>query len=210
MRRNAEDVFHYHGENAGAHGVKFTARLAPGRVRATLPTKFKRMMTRAITIISVSLFVTLSSPFFASDEHPGPPQQSQLKKSPQTTTNNPQSAVEPLVVSEAEVYAGIKKYIDTHAQKSADKKFHVQSGGKDVALDLITIHDDRLSDLGGNKHYVCVDMKAANGAIYDIDFFITVRSGTLSVTEASVHKINGKPLYNWKEQNGIWKKVPVS
>ena len=55
-----------------------------------------------------------------------------------------------------------------------------------------------------------IDMKAANGAIYDIDFFITVRSGTLSVTEASVHKINGKPLYNWKEENGVWKKVPVS
>jgi hypothetical protein len=37
-------------------------------------------------------------------------------------------------------------------------------------------------------------LKAANGAIYDIDFFIIVRSGTLSVTEATVHKINGKPL----------------
>jgi hypothetical protein len=74
---------------------------------------------------------------------------------------------------------------------------------------LITIHADRLSDLGDNKHVVCVDLKAANGAIYDVDFFITVRSGTLSVTEASVHKINGKPLYNWKEEGGIFKKVKV-
>src|SRR4029077_8959732 len=97
--------------------------------------------------------------------------------------------------------------IATHAQKSADKKFHLQFGGKDVALDLITIHADRLSDLGDNKHVVCVDLKAANGAIYDVDFFITVRSGTLSVTEASVHKIKGKPLYNWKEEGGIFKKV---
>ena len=113
-------------------------------------------------------------------------------------------------MNESEVFAGVKKYIYTQAQKSADKKFHIHSGGKDVALDLITIHADRLSDLGGNKHSGCVDMKAANGATYDIDFFITVRSGTLSVTDASVHKINGKPLYNWKEQNGISKKVPVS
>jgi len=113
-------------------------------------------------------------------------------------------------VSDAEISAGVRKYISTHAEKSADKKFHVQSGGKDVALDLITIHADRLSDLGGDKHFVCVDMKGANGATYDVDFFITVRSGTLSVTESSVHKINGKPLYNWKEQNGIWKKVPGS
>ena len=141
-------------------------------------------MTRGITIISVSLFVTLSS-------------------------WNPQSAAQPLVVSEAEVVAGVKKYIYAHAQKSPDKKFHVQFGGKDVALDLITIHGDRLSDLGENKHVVCVDMKAANGAIYDIDFFITVYSGTLSVTEASVHKVNGKPLYDWKEEGGIFKKVKV-
>ena len=143
-------------------------------------------MTRGITIISISLFLTLSSPFFSSD-----------------------GTAQPLVVSDDEVFAGVKKYIYTHAQKSADKKFHVQLGGKDVALDLITIHGDRLSDLGDNKHVVCVDMKAANGAIYDVDFFITVRSGTLSVTEASVHKINGKPLYNWKEEGGIFKKVNV-
>jgi hypothetical protein len=138
-------------------------------------------MTRGITIISVSLFLTLSSPFF--------------------------STAQPLEVNDAEVFAGVKKYIYTHAQKSADKKFHLQFGGKDVTLDLITIHADRLSDLGDNKHVVCVDLKAANGAIYDVDFFITVRSGTLSVTEASVHKINGKPLYNWKEEGGIFKKV---
>jgi len=140
-------------------------------------------MTRGITIISVSLFLTLSSPFF--------------------------STAQPLEVNDAEVFAGVKKYIYTHAQKSADKKFHLQFGGKDVTLDLITIHTDRLSDLGDNKHVVCVDLKAANGAIYDVDFFITVRSGTLSVTEASVHKINGKPLYNWKEEGGIFKKVKV-
>jgi hypothetical protein len=171
------------------------------------PSTFTLMMTRGITIISVSLFLTLNSALFATGEHSGPPQE---KQSPQTTTSNPQSAPEPLVVSDAEVFAGVKKYIYTHAQKSADKKFHVQSGGKDVALDLITIHNDRLSDLGGNKHFVCVDMKAANGAIYDIDFFIAVRPGTLSVTETSVHKINGKPLYNWKEDKAVLKKVPVS
>jgi hypothetical protein len=164
--------------------VKFIARLATGHVHATVLSDHHSVMTRGITIISVSLFVTLSS-------------------------WNPQSAAQPLVVSEAEVVAGVKKYIYAHAQKSADKKFHVQFGGKDVALDLMTIHGDRLSDLGENKHVVCVDMKAANGAIYDIDFFITVYSGTLSVTEASVHKVNGKPLYDWKEEGGIFKKVKV-
>jgi hypothetical protein len=160
--------------------------------------------------MSVSLFLTLSLPLFATGERPAPPQQPQLKQSAQTSARSPQSATKPLVVSDAEVTAGVKKYIYAHAQKAADKKFHIQSGGKDVALDLITIHGDRLSDLGGNKHFICVDMKAANGANYDVDFFMTVHPGTLSVTESSIHKINGKALYNWKEENGISKKVPVS
>ena len=168
------------------------------------------MVTRDIIVVSVSLLLTLSWPLLATDQHPGRPQQPQPKQSAQTATSNPQSTAEPLVVSDTEVFAGVRKYIYTHAQNSADKKFHIKSGGKDVALDLITIHNDRLPDLGGNKHFVCVDMKAANGVIYDVDFFINVRPGTLSVTETSVHKINGKPLYNWKEQNGISKKVPVS
>jgi len=29
----------------------------------------------------------------------------------------------------------------------------------------------------------------------------------MRVTDASVYKINGKRLYNWKEENGVWKKV---
>jgi hypothetical protein len=165
------------------------------------------MTTRLAICVSIALLFVPASPLRAQ-AHARAPQQ--LQQLPQTTTTNPQNATEPLVVSDAEISAGVRKYISTHAEKSADKKFHVQSGGKDVALDLVSIHDDRLSDLGGNRHFVCVDMKAASGGIYDIDFFITVRSGRLSVTEASVHKINGKPLYNWKEENGVWKKVAAS
>jgi hypothetical protein len=112
-----------------------------------------------------------------------------------------------LIVSDSEIFGGVRKNIYTYAQKSADKKFHVRSGGKDVALDLIKIHDDQRSHLGGNKYFACVDMKAADGTIYDIDFFLAIHPGLLSVTGTSVHKVNGKPLYNWKEEGGVWKKV---
>jgi hypothetical protein len=50
-------------------------------------------------------------------------------------------------------------------------------------------------------------MKGADGNIYDIDFFLSGGTGNMRVTNASVHKVNGKPLYNWKEANGVWKKV---
>ena len=104
----------------------------------------------------------------------------------------------------------LKRFISSYAAKSADKKFHMPYQRKDLALDLIKVHDDRLSSLGGNKYFACVDMKGNDGRLYDIDFFMTVRAGKLTITEASVHKINGKPLYNWKEEKGVWKKVRVS
>ena len=81
---------------------------------------------------------------------------------------------------------------------------------KDLALDLVKLHDDRFSNLGGNKYFACVDMKGTDGKIYDIDFFMAGKARKLTVTETSVHKINGKPLYNWKQEGGVWKKVKVS
>ncbi|PYJ53994.1 MAG: hypothetical protein DME82_12765 [Verrucomicrobia bacterium] len=51
-------------------------------------------------------------------------------------------------------------------------------------------------------------MKGSDGKIYDIDFFMVPQPGKLTVTQTSVHKINGKPLYNWKQQGGVWKKCP--
>ena len=53
-------------------------------------------------------------------------------------------------------------------------------------------------------------MKGTDGKIYDIDFLMVVQTGKLTVTETSVHKINGKPLYNWKQEGGVWKKVKGS
>ena len=112
--------------------------------------------------------------------------------------------------SMSEVSDGLKRFISGSAAKSADKKFHVPYQRKNLALDLVRVHDDRFSSLGGDKYFACVDMKGADGKVYDIDFFMVVQTGKLTVTETSVHKINGKPLYNWTEQKGVWKKVPVS
>ncbi len=105
---------------------------------------------------------------------------------------------------------GLKRFISGYAAKSADKKFHMPYQRKDYALDLIKVHDDRFSSLGGDKYFACVDMKGTDGKIYDIDFLMVLQPGQLKVTQTSVHKINGKPLYNWKEEKGVWKKVPVS
>ena len=143
-------------------------------------------------------------PLFA--QHPRAP----LQRLPQTITTSPQSSTQTKEVSNADISAGIKRHMASERKKSADKKFHINYRGKDLALDLIRVHDDRLSTLGSGKYFACVDMKAADGTLYDIDFFMTGQPGSMNVTETSIHKINGKPLYDWKEQGGVWKKVRVS
>jgi hypothetical protein len=162
------------------------------------------MNTRLIIALSVALFFTPLMLVFAAGEHPEHPQQ-QIQL-PQTTRDS-RSLTETQQVSKANISTGIKKHIESDSKKSSDKKFHTKYKSKDLALDLIKVHDDRLSNLGRGKYFACVDMKATDGTIYDIDFFLTGNPGSMRVTETSVHKINGKPLYNWKEEGGLWKKV---
>src|SRR5437773_4318960 len=161
------------------------------------------MVTRLIIALSVTVLLP-AMPLPA--QHPRP----QSQQLPQITTRPTQSGIQTKEVSAADISAGIKKQIASDAKKSSDRKFHVKYGSKDLALDLIKVHDDRLSSLGGGKYFACVDMKGTGGTIYDIDFFMAGQPGSIKVTETSVHKINGKPLYNWKEENGVWKKVRVS
>ena len=157
--------------------------------------------------IFVGLLLVPVLPLLAQ-EHPRAPQQSQSQQLPQTRTGAPQAAMTEATMSDAS--DGLKRFISGYAAKSADKKFHMPYQRKDLALDLIKVHDDRFSSLGGDKYVACVDMRGADGKIYDIDFLMVFRPGQLKVTQTSVHKINGKPLYNWKEEKGVWKKVPVS
>jgi len=81
---------------------------------------------------------------------------------------------------------GVKGYLDSQISSSKDKKFHVALNGKDLALTPVKFHEDQ--KLGGNKSSTAVDMKSADGKIYEIDF---VSSGG-QVTGASVGKVNGK------------------
>jgi len=81
---------------------------------------------------------------------------------------------------------GVKGYLDSQMASSKDKKFHVTLNGKDLALTPIKIREEK--KLGGGKSSTPVDMKGADGKVYEIDF---VSSGG-QVTGASVGKVNGK------------------
>ena len=165
------------------------------------------MILRLIIATAIALFFTPAA-MVLSQEHPEHPKKT--TEQPKKGGEHPKTGGAEKGVSTADISAGIKKNIDGQSKKSADQKFHVKYEGQDLALDLVKVHDDRLSDLGSGKYFACVDMKATDGKTYDIDFFLTGQPGKMKVTETSVHKIDGKPLYNWKEENGKWQKVPAS
>jgi hypothetical protein len=159
------------------------------------------MITRIIVATAIGLFFT-PAPVLFSQEHPEHPTKGAGEHAKKGGAEKK--------VSTADISAGIKQNISAETKKGSDGKFHAKHEGQDLALDLIKVHDDRLQDLGGGKYFACVDMKGTDGKTYDIDFFLTGQPGTMKVTETAVHKIDGKPLYNWKEENGKWNKVPAS
>jgi hypothetical protein len=81
---------------------------------------------------------------------------------------------------------GVKSYLDSQIASSKDKKFHVALNGKDLALTPVKIQGEK--KLGGGKSSTPVEMKGADGKVYEIAF---VTSGG-QVTGASVAKVNGK------------------
>jgi hypothetical protein len=166
------------------------------------------MIARPIIAAAVALFLTPAAPAF-SQEHPEHPTK-KTAEHPKKGAEHPKQGGEAKQVSTSDIAAGIKSNIDAKTKKSPDAKFHVKYEGQDLALDLVKVHDDRLQDLGSGKYFACVDMKGTDGKTYDIDFFLTGQPGKMKVTDTAVHKIDGKPLYNWKEENGKWNKVPTS
>ena len=165
------------------------------------------MIQRIIVATAIALFFTPATLMF-SQEHPEHPKKT--AEHPKQGAEHAKKAAEAKQVSTADISAGIKQNINAQSKKSSDGKFHAKYEGQDLALDLVKVHDDRLQDLGDGKYFACVDMKGTDGKTYDIDFFLTGQPGKMKVTDTAVHKIDGKPLYNWKEENGKWNKVPAS
>lgn len=78
---------------------------------------------------------------------------------------------------------------------------------KPLMLKLEKVHKERLSALGGGVYFACSDMKASDGTVYDLDFFMKRMGNRIETTEVAIHKKAGVARYGWNEENGVWKKV---
>jgi len=129
-------------------------------------------------------------------EHPGKehPGEERPKSSKQVTTDD--------------IDAAIRTHIGEKTKASGDR-FPVKDDvlNKTWELDLVRVHKDKLTPLADGTYFACVDFKAADGTEVDVDFFLKKEGERLAVTDTSVHKINGKARYTYREKEGVWERV---
>ena len=114
----------------------------------------------------------------------------------------------PKVVT-ADIEAGIKANIAKRVEEG-NGYFHMTHEGKELRLQLVRVHTEYLSNLGPRRHFACVDLADVSGDVYDVDFFLAGDPGNMTVTETTLHKLNGKPFYTWKQRKDkTWYRVPV-
>lgn len=112
-------------------------------------------------------------------------------------------------VSISQIEAGIKAYIREKTE-AADGFFHVLDKEKELRMKLVRVHTEYLSNLGPKRHFACVDLADVSGDVYDVDFFLSGDPGNMDVTQTTIHKLNGKPFYTWKQrEDKTWERVPV-
>ena len=95
-----------------------------------------------------------------------------------------------------------------NAQK-ADGAYHLKDGDKTWNLTLDHVHTERLARVDPKTYFACTDFKSDDNHTVDVDFFMKDNGEKLVLSDASIHKVDGKPRYNWKEKDGYWVKVPV-
>lgn len=109
----------------------------------------------------------------------------------------------------ADIEAGIKDNIDKKVAEGGGY-FNMTTEGKELRLQLVRVHTEYLSNLGPRRHFACVDLADISGDVYDVDFFLEGDPGSMKVTETTLHKLNGKPFYTWKQRKDkTWFRMPV-
>ena len=114
----------------------------------------------------------------------------------------------PSVVT-ADIQSGIEKHIEEQT-RLGEGYLRLPFREGELLLKLVRVHTEYLANLGPGRHFACVDLAGSDGEMYDVDFFLAGDPGAMTVTETTVHKINGQPLYVWKQKRDkTWHRVPA-
>ncbi|MBI3871852.1 MAG: hypothetical protein HY304_02110 [candidate division Zixibacteria bacterium] len=129
-------------------------------------------------------------------EHPQNPAAGLEKKKDTVTIPMLSKAIHDYVADDAKLKGGFFLVFDPQ-----DKKV--------LQLTLAKVHEEKLATLGNGVYFACADFQASDGHLYDLDVFMKGSDKNLETTEVSVHKVDGKPRYNWSEKDGVWSKVDL-
>ncbi len=99
----------------------------------------------------------------------------------------------------ADIAAGIENHI-AEQSKQHGGYFTLPYEGGVLKLKLVRVHLEYLANLGPRRHFACVDLASTQGDVYDVDFFLSGDPGDMTVTETTIHKLNGQPFYVWKQK----------
>ena len=109
----------------------------------------------------------------------------------------------------SDIQAGIEAYI-AEQTRLGDGYFTLTYEDRELRLKLVRVHMEYLANLGPRRHFACVDLASMEGDVYDVDFFMAGDPGAMTVTETTVHKINGQPFYVWEQSDdGTWGREAV-
>ena len=108
-----------------------------------------------------------------------------------------------------DIQDGIEKHI-AEQSRLGEGYFRLAFGDGELRLKLVRVHIEYLANLGPRRHFACVDLASIDGDVYDVDFFLAGDPNAMTITETTVHKINGQLLYAWEQKRDkTWHRVPV-
>lgn len=113
-------------------------------------------------------------------------------------------------VTIADVEKGIRANI-AEQTKAGGGYFSFSNDSTEFRLKLVRVHTEYLSVLKQDEFFACVDLATEEGDVYDVDFFLKGSKNEMQVTRTSLHKLNGKPYYTWKQnkEDKTWYTLPV-
>ena len=148
------------------------------------------------TILAVVADAAFTLPV-AAQEHPEHP-----SDKPQAHTEHAYTMDELAKAITADIEATQNKNggVYTMADKEANKTW---------SMKLDHVHRERLARIDPKTYFACTDFKSNDGHTVDVDFFMKDNGEKLVMSDASIHKVDGKARYTWQEKDGYWVKVPV-
>jgi hypothetical protein len=156
-------------------------------------------MTRHAAVFAGALVLAAGTAFAqehpAGHEHPKS-EHPKAEKAKAVTTADLDKAIKARIEEKTKSDGGVFKVEDKVLNKTWD-------------LTLVKVHSDKLTPLSADTYFACTDFKAKDGTVVDVDFYLKNEDGKLVITDTTVHKVNGKPRFNYVEKKGVWVREPV-